>query len=157
MILDWPTRYQIAIGVAHGLAYLHHDLLTPIVHRDIKSFNILLAKVLQARGGKDSSSTVIAGTYGYLDPVTAKKPVEAEFGENKNIINWVSPKMKTKERAQEILDNRLSGTFKEDMIQVLRIAVRCTARALAPRPTMNEVVQLLVEVDQHRFDSSGIN
>lgn len=190
MILDWPTRYQIAIGVAQGLAYLHHDLLTPIVHRDIKSSNILLdinyqakvadfgvAKVLQARGGKDSSSTVIAGTCGYLDPdyvnstkastkcdvysfgvvlmelVTAKKPVEAEFGENKNIINWVSAKMKTKKGAQEILDNRLSGTFKKDMIQVLSIAVRCTARAPAPRPTMNEVVQLLVEVDPHRFDS----
>lgn len=79
--LDWPTRHQIALGLAQGLAYLHHDLWPSIIHRDIKTTNILLdvnympkvadfgiAKVLQARAGKDSTTTVIAGTYGYLAP-----------------------------------------------------------------------------------------
>lgn len=79
--LDWPTRHRIASGIAQGLAYLHHDLLHPIVHRDIKPSNILLdedfepkvadfgiAKVLQARGDHESSASVIVGTYGYLAP-----------------------------------------------------------------------------------------
>uniref|UniRef100_A0A2N9HUL0 Protein kinase domain-containing protein n=1 Tax=Fagus sylvatica TaxID=28930 RepID=A0A2N9HUL0_FAGSY len=160
-LLDWPTRHQIALGIAQGLAYLHHDLLRPIIHRDIKSTNILLdrdyqpkvadfgiAKVLQARGGKESTTTVIAGTYGYLAPeyaysskattkcdvysfgvvlmelITGKKPVEPEFGESKNITYWVSNKVDTKEGAMEVLDNRLSGSFKDEMIQVLRIAIR---------------------------------
>ncbi|XP_021754643.1 receptor protein-tyrosine kinase CEPR1-like [Chenopodium quinoa] len=188
--LDWPTRHQIALGVAQGLAYLHHDLLPSIVHRDIKSSNILLdvdfqpkvadfgvAKVLQAKGGKDSSNTVIAGTYGYMDPdyantskattkcdvysfgvvlmelVTGKKPVEAEFGENKNIINWVTTKAETKEGAMEVLDKRVSGLFRDDMLQVICTAIRCTARAPAPRPTMNDIVQFLGEIDPCRFDS----
>ncbi|GFP94509.1 receptor-like protein kinase hsl1 [Phtheirospermum japonicum] len=187
--LDWPIRHQIALGVAQGLAYLHNDLVPPIVHRDIKSTNILLdvdylpkvadfgiAKVLQARGSKDSSTTVIAGTYGYLAPeyaysskattkcdvysfgvvlmelLTGKKPVEPEFGENKNIIYWVSTKVETKEGATDVLDKRVLGTYKEDMIKVLRIAIRCTCRTPNLRPTMSEVVQLLMEADPCKFD-----
>ncbi|GER40229.1 leucine-rich repeat receptor-like protein kinase [Striga asiatica] len=189
--LDWPIRHQIALGVAQGLAYLHHHLMPPIVHRDIKSTNILLdvdylpkvadfgiAKVLQARGSKDSaaSTTLVAGTYGYLAPeyaytskattkcdvysfgvvlmelLTGKRPVEPEFGENKNIIYWVATKVETKEEAADVLDKRVLGTYREDMIKVLKIAIRCTCRNPASRPNMNEVVQLLIEADPCKFD-----
>ncbi|KAK8704403.1 hypothetical protein V6N13_048025 [Hibiscus sabdariffa] len=188
--LDWPIRHRIALGVAQGLAYLHHDILPPIIHRDIKSTNILLdadyhpkvadfgiAKVLQARGGKDSTTIVIAGTYGYLAPeyaysnkattkcdvysfgvvlmelITGKKPVETDFGENKNIVYWISTKLETKGEIMEVLDKKLSMTFKDEMIQALRIAMRCTCKNPTQRPAMNEVVQLLIEADPCRLDS----
>ena len=41
VVLDWPKRLQIAIGIAHGLCYMHHDCSSPIIHRDIKTSDIL--------------------------------------------------------------------------------------------------------------------
>ncbi|QHO39168.1 Receptor-like protein kinase [Arachis hypogaea] len=41
--LDWPTRYKIAIDAAEGLSYLHHGIVLPIVHRDVKLNNVLQA------------------------------------------------------------------------------------------------------------------
>ncbi|XP_020257960.1 putative proline-rich receptor-like protein kinase PERK6 [Asparagus officinalis] len=77
--MDWPTRLKIAIGSAKGLAYLHEDCHPRIIHRDIKTANILLdynfeAMVADFGLAKLSSdtnthvSTRIMGTFGYLAP-----------------------------------------------------------------------------------------
>ncbi|KAK8294106.1 hypothetical protein V6Z11_D06G232900 [Gossypium hirsutum] len=77
-VLNWEGRLGIALEAAQGLEYLHHGCKPPIIHRDVKSSNILLTDNLQAKlsdfglsksfEGGSHVSTVIAGTPGYLDP-----------------------------------------------------------------------------------------
>lgn len=49
MYLDWKRRVRVALGSARGLAYLHDLANPPIIHRDVKSTNILLDDNLTAK------------------------------------------------------------------------------------------------------------
>ncbi|KAI5072980.1 hypothetical protein GOP47_0013086 [Adiantum capillus-veneris] len=78
--LNWETRKQIAKGAARGLAFLHHNCIPHIIHRDMKSSNVLLDKDLTARvsdfgmarliSALDThlSVSTLAGTPGYVPP-----------------------------------------------------------------------------------------
>ncbi|KAL9245690.1 hypothetical protein vseg_019313 [Gypsophila vaccaria] len=78
--LSWSDRRKIAIGAARGLAFLHHNCIPHIIHRDMKSSNVLIDENLEARvsdfgmarlmSAMDThlSVSTLAGTPGYVPP-----------------------------------------------------------------------------------------
>eukprot|EP01018_Ginkgo_biloba_P020928 Gb_12304 [translate_table: standard] len=79
--LDWKTRLKIVLDAAQGMEYLHVGCTPKIIHRDVKSANILLDKNMTGKladfglskmtiddGDSDHVTTTVKGTAGYLDP-----------------------------------------------------------------------------------------
>ncbi|KAK9150250.1 hypothetical protein Syun_008559 [Stephania yunnanensis] len=168
-LLDWPTRYKIAVDAAEGLSYLHHDCVPPIVHRDVKSNNILLdeefgakvadfgvAKAVDQVGQGAKTMSVIAGSCGYIAPerhiqlrrgnsraCDRKAPDRSEYGE-KDLVKWVSITLNQKE-IDHIIDPNLGSYHKEEICKVLNIGLLCTNPVPTNRPSMRNVVKLLLE------------
>ncbi|PRQ60830.1 putative protein kinase RLK-Pelle-CrRLK1L-1 family [Rosa chinensis] len=181
--LSWKKRLDICIGAARGVHYLHTGIKHAIIHRDLKSFNILLDKDLVPKlsalglsklGGTnvknklDKAPSRKTGTLGYADPeylesgnVTQKSDVFA-FGVVLFEVLCVRSSAKFKECMDgtslfDIIDPYLKGEIAPDCLRkFVDIAERCVRRTGAQRPTMGEVeVELEDALElQEKSDSS---
>ncbi|KAI3497034.1 hypothetical protein L1887_39415 [Cichorium endivia] len=175
-LLSWDLRVQIALDVARGLEYLHDGAIPPVIHRDIKSSNILLDQSMGARVADfglsredmiNRNASNIQGTFGYLDPeyistraFTKKSDVysfgvllfELIAGRNpqQGLMEYVElAAMNTEGKVgwEEIVDSRLEGNFDEkELNDVAALAYRCINRSPKKRPSMRDIVQILSRI-----------
>ncbi|KAL6905512.1 hypothetical protein ACP4OV_003113 [Aristida adscensionis] len=187
--LDWPMRLRLAVGAAQGLYYMHHECSPPIIHRDIKTSNILLDSGFQAKvadfglarillqAGAPETMSAIAGSFGYMAPeyaytrkVNEKVDVysfgvvllELTTGRKANdgsehgcLAQWAWHHYQSGGSIPDATDKciRYAG-YPREIETVFRLAVKCTGSSPLSRPTMKDVLQILLRCSQQTHQKS---
>ncbi|KAJ9683035.1 hypothetical protein PVL29_018854 [Vitis rotundifolia] len=176
--LSWEERLQIALDISHGIEYLHEGAVPPVIHRDLKSANILLDQFMRAKVADfglskeevfDGRNSGLKGTYGYIDPAyissnkfTMKSDIFS-FGviifelitaihPHQNLMEFVNLAAMSPDGADEILDKQLVGECKLEEVRTLAsIGHKCLHKTPRKRPSIGEVSQAIGRIKQRRF------
>ncbi|KAH1156445.1 hypothetical protein AAZX31_18G256200 [Glycine max] len=176
--LSWDERLQIAVDISHGIEYLHEGAVPPVVHRDLKSANILLDHSMRAKVSDfglskeevfDGRNSGLKGTYGYMDPAyisSSKFTVKSDiysFGiiifelitaihPHQNLMEYIHLAAMDYDGVDGILDKQLVGKCNlEEVRQLAKIAHKCLHKSPRKRPSIGEVSQGILRIKQRRL------
>ncbi|XP_061344244.1 calcium/calmodulin-regulated receptor-like kinase 2 [Gastrolobium bilobum] len=173
--LSWDERLQIAADISHGIEYLHEGAVPPVIHRDLKSANILLDHSMRAKVSDfglskeeifDDHNSGLKGTYGYMDPAyisTSKFTMKSDiysFGiiifelitaihPHQNLMEYINLAAMDHDGIDGILDKQLVGKCNlEEVRQLAKIAHKCLHKSPLKRPSIGEVSQGILRIKQ---------
>ncbi|XP_033139806.1 probable receptor-like serine/threonine-protein kinase At5g57670 isoform X5 [Brassica rapa] len=146
-VLSWEERFNIAIGLAEALDYIHNQCSKPVIHRDVKTSNVLLSDELQPQSGFPAF-TLISGR----DPISLENPKGEE-----SLAMWAKPLIETGNE-NELLDPEIIETYDETEFQrMVLAATNCLTRSATHRPSIKQILRLLRGVDDVEKWSKRIN
>ncbi|GKC04627.1 S-locus glycoprotein domain-containing protein [Tanacetum coccineum] len=131
--LDWRKRFEVATGIAKGLAYLHEECLEWVLHLDVYSYGMVA-----------------------LEMITGRSPTsdDNQSEEQLRLVSWVRDKVQeegfrwTEEQIKDILDPMIRDETEKDLVKhLLKVALRCVKEDKDARPSMSEVVNMLLTPD----------
>ncbi|KAJ6707605.1 PROLINE-RICH RECEPTOR-LIKE PROTEIN KINASE PERK8 [Salix viminalis] len=159
--MDWATRVRVAAGAARGIAYLHEDCHPRIIHRDIKSSNILLDENFEAQ----VSDFGLAKIAQELDSNTHSKASGVESSleplGDESLVEWARPLL-TDAIENEDFEALLSDSGLEknyvpsEMFRMIEAAAACVRHSATKRPRMSQVVRALDSLDESSDLSNGM-
>ncbi|OIW12328.1 hypothetical protein TanjilG_32444 [Lupinus angustifolius] len=175
--LSWDERLQIALDISHGIEYLHEGAVPPVIHRDLKSANILLDHLMRAKVADfglskeevfDGRNSGLKGTYGYMDPAyisTSKFTTKSDvysFGiiifelitaihPHQNLLEYISLAAMDHDGIDGIVDKQIVENCNiEEVRQLAKIAHKCLHKSPRKRPSIGEVSQSISWIKQRR-------
>ncbi|KAL7263038.1 hypothetical protein ACSBR1_001250 [Camellia fascicularis] len=151
--ITWENSLRIAAETATAFSYLHSSASTPIIHRDVKTANILLDDNYVAKVSDFRPSRLITIDETYFEVVLGKKVISFSRPEaERNLAMYFILAMK-EDRLFEIVDEQMMDEARVDKLKKVAIlAKRCLEVKGDERPTMREVameLEGLRMIDKH--------
>uniref|UniRef100_J3MWT3 non-specific serine/threonine protein kinase n=1 Tax=Oryza brachyantha TaxID=4533 RepID=J3MWT3_ORYBR len=175
-ILPWRDRARIALEAAQGLDYLHTGCVLPIIHRDLKSQNILLGHDMVVKisdfglsrtylnAAQSHISVTAAGTLGYIDPeycLSGRLTVSSDVFSFGVVLLDIVRRVKEKVamgNIEAIADPRLGGEYDPNSIwKVVDIALLCTKETSQERPRVVAELKVATALEEAHAISGSIS